>query len=173
MRLLAAFVGALALAACASPTPYQVAQDDGGFGYREQAIERDRFLVSFRGNSLTDRETVETFLLFRAAELTLEQGYDYFRLVRRDTEAERRFTATSHGYGSRFGVHYRYYHPIYGWYGLRDPFYSDVTVRESTRYEAMAEILLGRGPTPERPDAFDAREVTTNLGPRVVRPDMG
>jgi hypothetical protein len=39
----------------------------------------------------------------RAAELTREQGYDYFRLVRRDTDAERRISGTT-GFRSLFDV---------------------------------------------------------------------
>ena len=45
-----------------------------------------------------------------------------------------------------------------------------MNIREVTRYEAMAEIVLGRGAVPDAPDAFNAREVVANLGPRVQRP---
>ena len=39
------------------------------------------------------------------------------------------------------------------------------------RYEATAEIVMGRGPKPAGDlNAFDAREVINNLGPRVLRP---
>lgn len=173
IRTLVAIGLAGALSACAAgPTPYQPAQD-ARYGYSERAIESDRFLVGFSGNSLTDRETVETFLLYRAAELTLERGYDHFILVRRDTEAERRYFGTRDPYSSRYGLHYRYYHPAYGWYGWQDPFWDDVNIREITRYEAQAEIVFGRGPAPQDPDAFDAREVTQNLGPSLVRPAAG
>ncbi|MCC5982410.1 MAG: hypothetical protein JJU26_11905 [Oceanicaulis sp.] len=169
LRLLSGFfASAVLIAACAESTPYQRAATPGGFGYSEQRIEQNRFMVSFSGNSLTDRQGVETFLLYRAAELTREQGYDYFRLVRRDTDAERRITGTT-GFRSRFDVGYRYYHPRYGWYGWRDPFWDDVNLREVTRYQAMAEIQLGRGETPDSPDAFDAADVIRNLGP-LVRP---
>lgn len=169
MRLIAGFaVSAAMLAACAESTPYQRATG-GGFGYSEQQIEQNRFMVAFSGNSLTERQSVETFLLYRAAELTREQGYDYFRLIRRDTEAERRFTGTTPRHYDRFDVFYRYYHPRHGWYGWRDPFWDDINLREVTRYEAMAEIQLGRGQTPDSPDAFDAADVIRNLGP-LVRP---
>ncbi|MEQ8435767.1 MAG: hypothetical protein RIA71_16170 [Oceanicaulis sp.] len=178
-RLFAA-IGAAAtlastLAACATPTPYQSAQTSA-YGYTEQAIESDRYLVSFNGNSLTDRETVETFLLYRAAELTLERGFDHFTIVRRDTEADRRFVGSGDPFGSRysrFGFHYRYFHPRHGWYGWHDPVWNDVNVREVSRYEAQAEIVLGRGPAPDDPSAFEAREVVSNLGPRVTRPQTG
>ena len=173
-RLLAGFVASAAiLAACAESTPYQRAPAQGGFGYSEQQIEQNRYMVGFSGNSLTERQSVETFLLYRAAELTREQGYDYFRLVRRDTDVDRRVTGTAGGFGpgyrSRFDVFYRYYHPRHGWYGWRDPFWDDINLRAVTRYEATAEIQLGRGPTPDSPDAFDASDVIRNLGP-LVRP---
>jgi hypothetical protein len=45
---------------------------------------------------------------------------------------------------------------------------SDYDVRQVDRYEASAEIIMGRGPKPAGdPNAFDAREVIANIGPRV------
>ena len=52
-----------------------------------------------------------------------------------------------------------------------DPFWNDTNYREITRYEASAEVLLGRGAKPDDANAFDARDVVTNLGPRIVRPE--
>lgn len=173
LRITAVLGAAAVLAACASPTPYQSGAP-GGYGYEETAIERDRYLVSFNGNSLTERETVETFLLFRAAELTLEQGFDHFIVVRRDTESDRRTVTSGDPFRSRYGFHYQYFHPGFGWYGWRDPFWeSDIRTREITRYEAQAEIIFGRGPAPEDPAAFEARDVIANLGPQVTRPETG
>lgn len=166
-------LGALVLvSACATSTPYQRGADSR-YGFSETAIESDRYLVSFAGNSLTERDTVELYLLFRAAELTLERGYDYFTIVRRDTDADRRTVRSGDPFASRYGVHYRYFHPTYGWYGWRDPFWDDTRTRETTRYEAQAEIVLGSGATPDDPDAFDARDVIANLGPRVEIPADG
>ena len=172
LRIFTLLFLAAGLSACATPTPYQPAIG-AAYGFQETAIESDRYLVSFSGNSLTQRETVETYLLFRAAELTLERGFDHFTIVRRDTDASRRFVGTGDPYRSRYGFGYRYYHPIYGWYGWRDPFWDDVSVREVTRYEAQAEIVFGRGAAPNDPDAFDAADVRRNLGPNIVRPETG
>ena len=58
-------------------------------GYSEQKIENERYRISFKGNSMTGRETVENYLLFRAAELTLQTGYDTFTIVNRDTDKDR------------------------------------------------------------------------------------
>src|SRR3546814_17066735 len=72
----AALACAAGLAACVSVTPYQPASK--GYGYSEQRIENNRFRINFAGNSDTPKQTVETYLLFRDAELTLKSGYDYF-----------------------------------------------------------------------------------------------
>ena len=73
------------LTACTvSPTPYQV-EGEGG-GYSEQQIEDNRYSVKFVGNTATPRDTVEEYALFRAAEVTLENGHDYFKVVSREIE---------------------------------------------------------------------------------------
>ena len=44
-------------------------------------------------------------------------------------------------------------------------------VRTIERFEASAEILLGKGAKPSGdPRAFDARDVMANLGPTIQRP---
>src|SRR3546814_2720956 len=71
-------LAALMLFACATPTPYQPlgTRGTGASGcYASQQIEQNRFRVSFSGNQLTSRERVENYLLFRAAELTVQNGY--------------------------------------------------------------------------------------------------
>jgi hypothetical protein len=163
--------GALGLlAACASQTPYGP-QDASGYGYAETRIESNRFRVAFSGNSLTDQETVETYLLYRAAELTLERGYDWFEIVERDTDANRRIVGTGPYPGfHRSAFHYRYFHPAYGWYPWYDPFWNDVSYREVTRYQADAEVFMGRGQKSDSPRAYDAREVQANLGARIQYP---
>ena len=35
---------------------------------------------------MTSRETVETYLLYRAAQLTVERGFDWFEMADRNTE---------------------------------------------------------------------------------------
>lgn len=163
-----ALILALFLAACATQTPYQPA-DAGRFGFQEQRIETNRVRISFRGNSLTDRETVETYLLFRAAELTLQNGSDYFIVADRDTEERTRLQGVGR---PRFAFDYWYFSARRGWSPWYDPFWDEPnSYREVTRYEAVAEIAMFSGAKPAGdPDAFDAREVMANLQGRIVRP---
>ena len=79
-------VGLLATAACTySSTPYQPISSANRVsgGYSDEQLGEYRFRVSFAGNSLTSREQVESYLLFRAAELTLEQGHTWFVIEER------------------------------------------------------------------------------------------
>lgn len=173
MRMLALAAVAGLLAACATATPYQPSES-AGYGFREQTIENNRVRITFRGNTLTDRETVETYLLYRAAEVTLQNGQDYFIVANRDTEEHSRLQSDGFDSG-RYGFSYWAFRPRGGWSPWYDPFWDEPSrYREVTRYEAIAEIAMFSGRKPANdPDAFDAREVQANLQGRVVRPPPG
>jgi hypothetical protein len=175
-------VAGLALAACATATPYQPAGLNGQRGgYAEQRVENNRYRVSFSGNSVTSREQVETGLLLRSAELTVESGYDWFATVDRATDRDTRYVGTPDPFSPRYSS---FYSPYWGpsWRYYRGGFWSpwdrwgawgpnEFDVRQIDRYEATSEIIMGRGPKPASdPNAFDAREVVQNLGARVTRP---
>lgn len=189
-RKTAAIVASLALAgllsACATATPYQPnipGQATSG-GYSEQRVEANRFRVNFAGNSLTSRETVEGYLLYRAAELTVQEGYDWFSIADRNVERDRRtYIERDPLYSPWYGPSYGYWRPSWRYYGggfgwrtwdpyWGSPFWADrMDVRTVDKYEASAEIVMGRGPKPaDDVRAFDARAVIANLGPRIVRP---
>jgi len=172
MRLLIMAAMAALLAACATATPYQPRAGEGGYGFTEQAIETNRLRITFAGNSLTDRETVETYMLYRAAEMTVERGFDHFIIADRGTDENTRLQGVGGSSFHRYPFGYRYFHPAWGWSPWHDPFWdAPESYREVTRYEAAAEITMFRGAKPENnPNAFDARDVMSNLAARVVRP---
>jgi hypothetical protein len=182
LSLLAPLAATLALAACATPTPYQPnrpGQAQSG-GYSDVRIEPNRYRVTFSGNTLTSRETVETYLLYRAAELTLAAHSDYFIVDDRRTDRTTRTYVEPSPIGGPYGYGYWRpswrYHGAYGWRGWSpyggDPFWANgVDVRTTDRYEASAEIVIGAGPKPaDNPHAFDAHQVAANLGPHIVMP---
>ena len=202
LRTLALCASAAVMAACATATPYQPASQPGGFdGFSQTMLQADRARITFGGNSLTKRDTVENYLLFRAAETALERGYDWFELQDTDTEEKiRRQVSPRAGFGP--GVYdpyfrYSFYRPRFGWsrpyrysrfggfnryrgFGrsrfydpFYDPFFDDgYDVREITKYRATAEVRFGTGRPPAGADrAFNAREVIQNLGPTIRLPD--
>ena len=164
------FVAPLALATvliagCTKPTPYAPAID--GKGYAEQQLETGRYRVSFAGNSVTPRETVENYLLYRAAELTLQTGHDRFRIVERETDQETVYRTTVSSFG---GYGFRPFHTHH-----RSGFNSVATgtARPITSYEAFANIVMVSGAPQEDDDnIYDARDVLEKLGPTIVRPEV-
>jgi hypothetical protein len=175
----APIAAAMLLAACTTPTPYQpyTRGTNAPGGYSEQRIENERWVVRFSGNSLTSRERVETYLLYRAAELTLQNGFDSFQMVRRDVDQNVRTHVYSDPWGpgpwGYWGPSWRYWHG--GRWGYWDPwwpgpFWGGVDVHTVTRYEAIAEIMMRRGTRPGDPSAFDARQVVANLRPQIEYP---
>jgi len=188
LLIAAAAASALALASCETATPYQpiAPGNHTSGGYSEQRVEPNRWRVTFSGNSLTSRETVETYLLYRAAELTLAQGYDWFSLVDRHTDRDTRvyadpigpgFYGPGYGFGGYWGPSWRYYRrgAWGGWGGWGagwgpGPF----DLQQVTKFEATAEIVMGRGPKPAGDRrAFEARAVVDNLNGKIVRPTAG
>jgi hypothetical protein len=164
-RLEARAIGALLallLAGCAVPTPYQPAAD--GYGYSEQQLESNRYRVTFSGNSVTPRDTVQNYLLHRAAEVTLESGHDYFTVVAQDLERSTTY------YGSGFND--------FAWgpgrhssraFGLG---FGNYTAYPIDSYTAFADIVVADGEKPAgEVSAYDARDVLRQLGPQIERPD--
>lgn len=178
---------ALSLGACATTGPYyqpiEAAHSARG-GYSEVRLGENRYEVTFTGNRLTSREQVETYLFYRAAELTLQAGFDWFLIeqqgmehtVERQTWNDPRYSPWFARDYSYWRPYWRYYEPTFGWrswypYG-RDPFWADhMNIRAVERFEAKANIRLGRGSRPNGGlQSFDARDVLNRLGPRVKRP---
>lgn len=178
----AAAIAAIGLAAilggCETATPYQPLQSGSSVsgGFSDQRLDVNHYRVSFQGNSLTPRETVETYLLYRAAELTVNSGYDWFEAVDKHTERDRQtYIDPAFGPGP-----YGFWRPRwrswggYGW-GAWGPYgwgyYNGATVSTVQKFQASADVVMQHGPKPMNdPKAMDAREVLTNLGPKIERP---
>lgn len=181
VSLMAVFSLGAALAACETATPYQPLRpgsaESGGYG--DTRLEANRFRVSFQGNSMTSRDTVETYLLYHAAELTLHEGYDWFEAVDRSTDKHVDTYADPIGpgpYGFGWRPYWRYYGGGFGWRGWDPyrggPFWADgVDLHTVEKYSTEAEIVMGHGPKPEGDKrAFDAHALVANLGPKIIRP---
>lgn len=156
------------LVACSSATQYQAAEKRGGYGYTETQLGKDRYRITFTGNSVTDKETVSDYALLRAAELTLQEGYDWFRLVARDNESKSRTSTSISGVNDFGGTQ------VYQRCGLLscDTVVYDSPTRLSggvassttrTSYQSSIEIKLGNDPMPDDAEAYDAQELASTL----------
>ncbi|SEA90355.1 CC0125/CC1285 family lipoprotein [Rubrimonas cliftonensis] len=164
--ILIALLGAL-VAGCAQPTAYQPA-DGIREGYAERRVAADRWRVSFAGNSLTPRTTVEDYLLHRAAEIARDEGAARFQVVTVETEPVTRFRGSSVFVGSDFSSGSAFH-------GSRSLGAAAIPAdaRPVTRYDAFMEVRLLPDATADGPDIYDATAILAAIGPRIRRPDAG
>jgi hypothetical protein len=159
--LLISLVAGLALSACpAQPTVYQPAAGPSAVGYSEYRIEPGRYRITFRGGPGAPAGYVTDLAIRRAADLALQDGYDWFRVSDRLLEgAPDRGPRVSVGVGggsSSFGG---------GYYGHHSG--SAVGVGVGTSFNlgggpavsATLEVFMGKGPKPPGADVYDARAV--------------
>ena len=152
---------ALALSACASLAPYGPQQSTRGQGFSEQQIETNRFRVTYNGvgapGPVADRA------LFRAAQLTVDRGYDWFEVTQRwidgrpDSAGGVRPSVSIGAGSSRYGG--------YSASGVGVGLGFDLSGPQPT--STTLEIVMGRGAKPERPDAYDARRVQDAIRNRL------
>jgi hypothetical protein len=149
MRILIMAAAAALATACASQAPVYQSRDDGGrYGYAEMQLEPNRVRVRYNGDTLTARETVETYLLYRAAETTLQRGFDYFIVTSADVEADSHYEGMASG----------------------RPLLAGATFREVSRHNATADILMFEGEKPASlANAYDARAVQAALQTRIIQ----
>lgn len=123
-------------------------------------------------------------MLYRAAELTLQNGYDWFAVVDRNTEHNVRTIVEPNPfyrpwYGSGYGgwrPDWNLYVPGSGWHtsfgwDSGPGWQQQYDLRQIEAFEASAEIRMHKGAIAVGDaSAIDARKVATELGPKIERP---
>ncbi len=164
LAIATAAAAVLSLAACASLAPYGPQVGPGGQGFSEQRIESDRYRVTYNG--VGSPGPVADLALLRAAELTLEQGYDGFEVTQRyiDGRPDR-----AGGFRPNVSVRFGSSSGRYGGYRYSG---SGVGVGVGLNFSApsststVLEVRLFRGPAPDRGEAYDAHEVRAAISGR-------
>jgi len=157
LNLLTLAASALALSACASLAPYGPQMAPNGQGYAEQRIENNRYRVTYRGVGAPG--PVADMALLRAADLTVQNGFDWFEVTQRWTDGRRDSAggirpSVSIGAGSsRYGR--------YSSSGVGVGVGLDLSGPQPT--STVLEVVMGNGPRPDRPEAYDARDVQRTL----------
>ncbi|MGV9006705.1 MAG: CC0125/CC1285 family lipoprotein [Brevundimonas sp.] len=157
LTLLTLGASALALTACASLAPYGPQQGPNGQGYAEQRIESNRWRVTYRGVGAPG--PVADMALLRAADLTIQTGYDWFEVTQRWTDGR----PDSAG-GLRPSVSIGAGSSRYGRYsssGVGVGVGLDLSGPQPT--STVLEVVMGNGATPDRREAYDARDVQRTL----------
>jgi hypothetical protein len=157
---------ALVVTGCSTVPIYERAEDPNDFGYSDQKIEENRYRVSYNGNASTSRAMVENYLLYRMAEITLEQDYDYFKVIDADTDCHTEYKTIGDEPCTHANVNASMF-PYCGFGYVCNP---SQTIRETKRYEAVASMTLHNGDKPsDDPYAFSAQAVQENLRDQIER----
>ena len=148
----------LVLGGCSSLAPYGPQMGQGGQGYSEAPIESNRYRVTYNG--VGDPGPVADYALLRAAELTLERGYDWFEVTQSWTDGRPggaggvRPSVSIGGGSGRYGGFSTSGVGVGVGLNLTGPGATSTTL----------EVVMGRGTKPDSAVAYDAREVTRALG---------
>lgn len=162
------------LAGCATQSTYQPATKRGAEGYTETKLSANRYRVTFTGNPVTPSETVKDYALLRAAELTLQEGFDWFQISNSDVDKK----TTSTVVGSDFGdpgqttVYQRCGLLSCDSYVSHSPGFSTgvSSVSQSTAYSSAIEVVMGKKPMPKSVESYNAQELASTLRRLMGRP---
>lgn len=153
---IAALAAAALLTGCA--TPYQ--PNGFGGGYSDRKIDDNTYYVAYAGNGYTSRVQVFRAWIYRCAEMTTQNGYDYFVVL---GPGERRSEA--HEADSKAADAGDAYRQVKGAY-VPVPIF--VPSGRVTTYRVHATIRMYKGPTDtSQPAAFTAKEVLADLQAQV------
>ncbi|ANP47839.1 CC0125/CC1285 family lipoprotein [Candidatus Viadribacter manganicus] len=169
IRILSFAAAAFALVACASTPagpPYTAAASASSAGYSETQIESNRYFVTYRAPSGAEAARLEDYALLRAAELTLQNGREWFWVDRRslDQQSAARSTGPSLGVGIGGGSYGRSSGASVG-VGFNIPLGNQPQAPRARG--ATYEIRFGEGPKPDDANAYDARSTSQAIRARI------
>jgi hypothetical protein len=156
--MLLAIAASATLAACQTTPPYAAATSPNSAGYSEQQIESNRYTVTYRAPGGADAQTLQNYVLLRAAELTLEHNHDWFWIDGRHLDGRGYNSGPSLGIGvggASFGHH--------SGVGVGAGFSFPIGGGGSTARSASLDIRFGEGAKPDDPNAYDARSIAMHL----------
>lgn len=136
---------ALAATLCGCATPYGDMTALGGV--RAVRISEDTAQITAAGNAYTDPDTIQRYALRRAAEETVADGFDLFRIV--DAEDRTRSGVASFGYANA------------NRYGAFGSAFAAPVIRPGQTL--MIKMVRGPRPDPMPDGEYDAHEVLKYL----------
>ncbi len=160
MKKIIAIVMAAMLSACATPYgKYGIAG-----GYTDSRIDENTFSISVDTNGFTNQQTTSMHALYRAAELTVENGFDFFVIASVANNSTSMAMAMPGSSTSNTAVN------AYGStaYARTTTTYAPTTVVPMVFPNSTLIIKSFKGAKPEgAPNAYDARAVMKYLGPQI------
>jgi hypothetical protein len=167
------------LVSCA--TPYQPLGLTGG--YSEARFDETTYEIAFKANGFTSSDEVQRDILFRAAELTSQAGFDHFvitdakdlsRVVQQTTPATATTLTNLYGGANVSGqVDQDGNISGYGATNLSNPPTPTFQPARTTFVIKPGErmlIKMGKGTKPEIQNAYQVTAILRYVGPSIKRP---
>ena len=165
MKKLLLFISIASLVACGSSRDY-VGGEGAGLGtFTESRLTEDRYRVTFIGEPTASADQVKDLALLRAAEITLANDYDWFRVMSTDTTETASVTPATVTTTPTQQVTTRDCGPL-GCTTTITPAYTGtqvVTVQQDDRYTTSIEFVMGDGNLRDPTVAYNADELHDSL----------
>jgi hypothetical protein len=161
MKKLALFISIVSLYACGTSDPY-VGGEGAGLGtFSESRLTDDRYRITFKGEPQATSDQVKDLALLRAAEITLANDYDWFRVVNQETNTTTQVTPTTVTTTTPGQTVSRDCGAL-GCTTTVTPSYTGtqvVAVKEDDAYSTSIEIVMGDGRMRDPTAVYDADEL--------------
>jgi hypothetical protein len=160
----------LGLSSCATKYAQRGSWPDM-YGYRDEPVDGSTYQISFYGNSATPVSDVNRYALFRAAEITIEKGFDYFVVI----DAQHDATTNSSTMAMAGGHSTSIEHAVDPQTGQMVPVAVTTSNPEymtstTTEHSVMKTIRMFKGVRPaDNAAAYDAKSMLTVMGPTINR----
>lgn len=160
----------LLITGCASQPDYREAEGSG-FGYKETKLSDTQYRIHFKAKG-SDKVKAMDYAMLRAAEVTLNNEYDWFVVTHRETLVDNQRDDIS----PQIGFSKRYDRVTEcGLVTCRTQTYPSTQFStgvfiggaERSEVESVLSIELGRGTRPANTDSFDGRTLKANLSPEA------
>lgn len=160
---------------CTHSGPYKVA-NKAGYGYQETQLGDTQYRVGFKHRGI-ELSSANNYALLRAAELTLENGYDWFEVVDHQSEIFQDKHATTSGKSATSGRRTQLD------CGLLVCLNKDGIPKKNMRIginygnrqgdtEVLLEIRIDKGTLPKMERAYSAEEIIAHLQPQLSKQSL-
>ncbi|GEM_PF-1155986 len=154
-----------------SPSKYAPYSSWGQQGYRETPLDSSTYQVTFSGNAATAADVVDRYALYRAAELTVEHGFDYFVVVDAQHNEAHNSTTTAMPTGNNTEIQHTIDPQTGQWVpvAVTTTNYQTMTTT-TTSHTVTKTVRMFKGERPaDNLEAYDAKSMIQVMGPTIDR----
>ncbi len=153
--------------------------------YSQTKQNATRYRLTVKGHAFTARDAVEKYLLYRAADLALQQHFPWFTLAESRSKGDTEPVPKPDPTGLHYSFRIKYWRPVWRYKLAGAPAWSSWSpfsgaaffadgkdAKTITDFEVNADIVMHKGPMDDNnPLAFEAGAVSDFLVNQVLPPE--